>query len=157
MAVLVGLLSVVTWVPGLILFLIQASLAGASWVWSNLWMAASNSCGFVQSISWFSALLAMALSAWIKRKVAAGAALLGVFFSAPAFGQAINAVLRTQHGSLIESRRIAYRQRRRSNSFISARLSGYACRRRMAGVAGGLRHFACYCSKKSRAYEVVQG
>lgn len=100
MAVLVGLLSVITWVPGLILFGIQASLAGASWAWSNLWMASGILQGSLLNILVL-CLLAMALSAWIKRKVAAGAALLGVFFVSAAFAQAVNAVLQTQHGSLL--------------------------------------------------------
>src|SRR5215212_9739664 len=38
MAVVVFLLSMITWVPGLLIFLFQASLAGVSWLWSNLWM-----------------------------------------------------------------------------------------------------------------------
>ena len=35
------LLSQITWIPGLILFSIQASFAGATWTWNNLWIAGS--------------------------------------------------------------------------------------------------------------------
>src|SRR5688572_26676632 len=38
MAVIVFLLSLVTWIPGLIVFFFQASLAGLGWLWANLWM-----------------------------------------------------------------------------------------------------------------------
>jgi ABC-2 type transport system permease protein len=100
MAVLVTLLSIITWIPGLILFLIQASLAGASWTIANLWMAAAILQGAGIQILVL-CLLSLALSAWIKRKLAAGAALLGVFFFGAGLGQAINAVLSTNSGSLL--------------------------------------------------------
>ena len=38
MAVVVFLLSLVTWIPGLLIFFFQASLAGFAWLWANLWM-----------------------------------------------------------------------------------------------------------------------
>jgi ABC-2 type transport system permease protein len=74
-SVLAILLSQITWVPGLILFVMQASLAGASWTWSNLWIAGSL---FVSSLIWIAilSLLAMALSAWVKWRIVAGALLL---------------------------------------------------------------------------------
>ena len=40
----------------------------------------------------------MALSAWVKWRIVAGALLLGVMFFGAGFAQAINAVLRTQSG-----------------------------------------------------------
>lgn len=100
MAVLVSLLSLITWIPGLILFLIQASLAGASWMTANLWMAGAIFLGSGIQILVL-CFLSLALSAWIKRKLAAGAALLGVFFFGAGLGQAINAVLSTHSGSLL--------------------------------------------------------
>src|SRR6188768_4132230 len=39
MAVVAFLLSLVTWVPGLLIFVFQASLSGIGWTLSNLWMA----------------------------------------------------------------------------------------------------------------------
>jgi ABC-2 type transport system permease protein len=96
-SVLAILLSQITWVPGLILFVMQAGLAGASWTWANLWIAGSL---FVSSVIWIAilSLLAMALSAWVKWRIVAGALLLGVMFFGAGFGGAINAVLRTQSG-----------------------------------------------------------
>ena len=43
-------------------------------------------------------LLAMALSAWVKWRIVAGALLLGVMFFGAGFAQAINAVLGTHSG-----------------------------------------------------------
>jgi len=96
-SVLVILLSEVTWVPGIILFVIQASFAGAAWTWSNLWIAVSF---VISSLLWIAilALLAMALSAWVKWRIVAGALLLAVMFFGAGFAQAVNAVLRTHAG-----------------------------------------------------------
>jgi hypothetical protein len=46
------------------------------------------------------ALMALALSAWVKWKPAAGALMFGVFFVAAGFGVAINGVQRTRWGHL---------------------------------------------------------
>jgi ABC-2 type transport system permease protein len=100
-SVLAILLSQVTWVPGLILFIMQASLAGASWTWSNLWIAGSL---ILSSLIWIAilSLLAMALSAWVKWRIVAGALLLGVFFFGAGFAQAINGVLRIESGHFFD-------------------------------------------------------
>lgn len=96
-SVLAVLLSEVTWIPGVVLFVMQASLAGASWAWSNLWIAGSL---ILSSLLWIAvlSLLAMALSAWVKWRIVAGALLLAVMFFGAGFGQAVNAVLRTDFG-----------------------------------------------------------
>lgn len=95
------LLSQITWIPGLILFTIQASFAGARWTWNNLWIAASL---VLASIIWIAilSLLAMALSAWVKWRIVAGALLLAVMFFGAGFAQAINAVLRTDSGHFFD-------------------------------------------------------
>jgi ABC-2 type transport system permease protein len=100
MAVLMSLLSVITWIPGLILFGLQASLAGWEWTRANLWIAAAVFLAPLMSIVMLS-LIAMAASAWVKWRAAAGALILGVFFLGAGFGSVINAVLRTHYGSLI--------------------------------------------------------
>ena len=46
-------------------------------------------------------LLALALSAWVKWKPVAGALLFGVFFVGAGFGAAVNGVLRTKWGHLL--------------------------------------------------------
>src|SRR5215469_4940759 len=62
------LLSQITWIPGVILFAIQTSFAGAGWAWDNLWIAGSL---ILSSLIWIAVLsmLAMALSAWVKWRV----------------------------------------------------------------------------------------
>lgn len=100
-SVLAILLSQITWVPGLVLFAMQASLAGASWTWSNLWIAGSL---IVSSLIWIAilSLLSMALSAWVKWRIVAGALLLGVMFFGAGFAQAINAVMRIESGHFFD-------------------------------------------------------
>src|SRR5580765_4805415 len=91
------LLSQITWIPGLILFVIQAGFAGSNWTWGNLWIAGSLILSSLILIAILS-LLAMALSAWVKWRIVAGALLLGMMFFGAGFGEAINAVLRTDSG-----------------------------------------------------------
>ncbi|MCU1339275.1 MAG: hypothetical protein JWO19_4856 [Bryobacterales bacterium] len=107
MSVLVFLLSLVTWVPGLILFVIQGSLAGWEWTKANLWIAGSLFIGMAVWILVLS-LLALALSAWIKWKIAAGGLVLGVFFAGAGFGTALNNVMRTKYGTLLNLTEVMY-------------------------------------------------
>jgi len=100
MAVLFVLLSLITWVPGLLLYAIQASCTGWTWIKPNLWLARSLIVGPVLWILLLS-LIALALSAWVKWRIAAGACVLGLHFVGAGFAQAINEILRTRKGSLI--------------------------------------------------------
>ncbi len=95
------LLSEITWIPGLVLFGVQSTLAGPMWMWQNLWIAGSL---IVSSLIWIVvlSLLAMALSAWVKWRIVAGALLLAMMFFGAGFAQAINAVLRTQSGHFVD-------------------------------------------------------
>lgn len=101
MSVLMFLLGLITWVPGLILFAIQASLAGWEWTKDNLWMAWSIFLGLLVWTAILS-LIAMAMSAWVKWKIAAGALILGVFFAGAGFGAAINGIMRTKSGTMLD-------------------------------------------------------
>jgi ABC-2 type transport system permease protein len=100
-SVLFIILSEITWIPGLIIFFVQASLSGWQWTRDNLWIAGGV---FLGSLIWILVLclLSMALSAWVKWRIAAGALLLAVFFMGAGFAQAINAVLRTKQGYLFD-------------------------------------------------------
>jgi ABC-2 type transport system permease protein len=100
-SVLFIILSEITWVPGLIIFFVQASLSGWHWMTNSIWIAGGI---FLGSLVWILvlSLLAMALSAWVKWRIAAGALLLAVFFLGGGFAQAINAVLRTKQGYLLD-------------------------------------------------------
>lgn len=100
MSVLLILMSAMTWIPGLLLFVLQASLEGNGWFGQNLGIAGAL---FLGSWIWILllSLLALALSAWVKWKPMAGGLLFGVFFVAGGFAGAINAILRTRWGNLI--------------------------------------------------------
>lgn len=99
-SVLAILLSQITWIPGLVLFAVQSSLAGPEWTLDHLWIAGSI---ILSSLIWIAilSLLAMALSAWVKWRVVAGALLLAVLFFGAGFGQAVNTVMRTQSGHFL--------------------------------------------------------
>jgi ABC-2 type transport system permease protein len=106
-AVLLGLLSLITWIPALVLFGIEASLAGWDWMTANLWLAGAILLG---SWVWIAvaALLALALSAWVRWRIAAGALVLGVFFAGAGFGAAVNSVLRTTTGSVLNLNQVVH-------------------------------------------------
>jgi ABC-2 type transport system permease protein len=100
MSVILILLSLITWIPGLLLFLLQAYLQGAGWFGNNLWMAGSIMLG---SLVWIVVLafLSQAISAWVKWRVVASAALLAFFFIPAAFGAIINVLFVTRWGNLL--------------------------------------------------------
>jgi len=98
--VILYVLSLITWVPGLILFCIESSLSGASWGWRHFNYALGV---FIGSWLWigFLALLALALSAWVRWKLVAGASLLAVMFLTSGMTAAINVILRTTAGAYV--------------------------------------------------------
>ena len=100
MFVLLALLSLMTWVPGLLVFGLQAYLEGGTWLSDNIHFARAIFFGAWIWILVLS-LLALALSAWVKWKPAAGALMFGVFFVAAGFGATINGVQRTSWGHLL--------------------------------------------------------
>ena len=101
LTVLIPLLSIITWIPGLVLYLIEGSLTGWSWMEENFWIARSLFFGLLIWIMLLS-LIGLALAAWVKWRVAAGGLIFGVFFLGPGFGGAINNVMRVNAGSLID-------------------------------------------------------
>jgi ABC-type transport system involved in multi-copper enzyme maturation permease subunit len=100
MAVVAFLLSLVTWIPGLLIFIFQASLSGFSWLSANLWMIWAIFSG---SMLWIVllTLLALAVSSFLKWRMVASGALLGLFFVPSAFGEIVNNLFLTRAGSLI--------------------------------------------------------
>ena len=101
MWILIVLMSLMTWVPGLLLFLLEGYLQENSWTWMR---DNSNLASGIFFGAWvwilILALMALALSAWVKWKPAAGALMFGVFFVAAGFGVAVNGVQRTRWGHL---------------------------------------------------------
>lgn len=92
--VLVGLLSMFTWVPGLALFFMQTGMAGVDWAWANLNIAAvlvAGGLGWILLVS----LVALASSAWVKWRMVAGAVVLGFFFISAGVAQMVKAIFRS--------------------------------------------------------------
>src|SRR6185295_7097955 len=100
MSVLVILLSAITWVPGLLLFVFQSYLEGAGWFAHNIWIAGAM---IVASMAWIVvlALLSMTLSAWLKWRIAASAGLFAVFMIPNVVGTLIGVMFNTRWGNII--------------------------------------------------------
>jgi ABC-2 type transport system permease protein len=100
MSVLLILLSMITWIPQLLLFLFQSYLEGFTWFTQNLWMASAIVIG---SVVWILllALISQAISALVKWRVIASAAILGVFFIPSVFAEFLDFVFMTHWGHLI--------------------------------------------------------
>ncbi|HWZ44568.1 MAG TPA: hypothetical protein VNW97_13920 [Candidatus Saccharimonadales bacterium] len=100
LSVLAMLLSCFSWIPSLLLFGLQASLEGHGWLWKNFYLI-----GSILGSSWLwiaaMSLFALALSVWVRWRFAATGLIVGSMFLLPGFGEAINAVLRTNWGSLL--------------------------------------------------------
>jgi ABC-2 type transport system permease protein len=96
-AVLFGLLSLVTWVPVLLVLSLQSSLAGGAWATDH-----RDLFGAVFFGAWLwivvLTLLALALSAWIRWRIVASGALFGCFFVGMAFGEMWREVLQNPWG-----------------------------------------------------------
>ncbi|MEJ7617634.1 MAG: ABC transporter permease subunit [Pyrinomonadaceae bacterium] len=100
MSVLVVLLSGVTWAPSLLLFLFQSYLAGPSWLAVNARVGvAVVLAGLVGVITY--ALLVLAISAWVKWRMASSAAFFGLFLIPASFGGIINNLFNTNWGNLL--------------------------------------------------------
>ncbi len=161
MSVLLFLLSTITWVPGLILFGVQSSLAGWQWAKDNWWIAGAL---FVGSLIWIVALslIGMAMSAWVKWKVLAGTLIIGIFVVGAGFGAVINAVMRTKYGSLIDRERqcgMATRLRskrlfRLDRAHVRSLLPTYDACMSVLGVACAICLYLL--TRKVRAFEVVK-
>jgi ABC-2 type transport system permease protein len=153
MTVVMYLLAWITWIPGLILFGIQANMAGWEWTRNNLWIAWAVFAGlFVWTV--ILALIALAISAWVRWKIAAGGLILGVFFAGAGFGAMINAVMRTRNGSLIDIAQMmetAWGQMFRYNSG-----NGISAMQAWTVLALVSALSLWLLSKKVRAFEVVK-
>ena len=100
MSVLLILLSAITWLPQLLLFLFQSYLEGTSWFVANLWIASAIVIGGIVWILLL-ALISQAVSALVKWRVIASAALLGIFFVPSVFAEVINNLFLTHWGNII--------------------------------------------------------
>jgi ABC-2 type transport system permease protein len=100
LAVLGLLLSPITWMGGLLIFVLQAYLEGDGWGIENWRIGAAYLIGHLTWIVVIS-LLTLAISAWVRFKPAARGALFGIIFILAGFAQAVNAVTGTSVGDLV--------------------------------------------------------
>jgi len=101
LTVLAGMLSIVTWIPGLVLFGLQVGLAGGSWFAANWSLGAGMVAGFLVWLLILS-LVAMASSAYVKWRVVAAAVSLAFFFILSGVAEMIDQVLRVRWGHIID-------------------------------------------------------
>jgi ABC-2 type transport system permease protein len=100
LTLLAGLLSAITWVPGLLLFAFQSYLDGWKWFSDHLYVAWALFAGswiWILTLS----LLALAISAWVKWKPVARIAMAILFFVTQGFALALDEKLDTWGGKLI--------------------------------------------------------
>jgi ABC-2 type transport system permease protein len=111
LAALTGLLSLITWIPGLALFFMQAVMAGNGWGITNWRLGFGTFVGFLLWI-FLVALVALASSALVKLRVIAGGLVLGFFFVLSGIAVMVNGVFRGTWGHLLNPswtvERIAY-------------------------------------------------
>jgi ABC-type transport system involved in multi-copper enzyme maturation permease subunit len=99
--VLVGMLSIVTWIPSVVLFALQAGLAGGWWLRTNWTLGAGMIAGFLLWLLVLS-LVAMASSAYVKWRIVAGAVSLAFFFILSGVAEMIDSVFRVTWGHIID-------------------------------------------------------
>jgi len=92
-------LSAVTWAPLLLLFGIQAQLA-QGWLWPNLYIVPGLIAG---GLLWIAvlALLALAVSAWVRWRIVATGLIVALVFIPAGFGAVVSGVLRTPWGLVL--------------------------------------------------------
>jgi ABC-2 type transport system permease protein len=105
LAVLVGLLSAVTWIPGLLLVAFQGHLEGAGWLADHIRLLPAMFLGGWVWILVLS-LLGLALSAWVRWRTVAAGLLFGVLFVAAAAAVTINGLFQTRWGGLVDPRNL---------------------------------------------------
>jgi ABC-2 type transport system permease protein len=99
-AVLFLLLSPMTWIPGLIVFTLQAVLAGGHWTGENFRIAVAFLVGHLVWILVVT-MLCLAVSAWVRLASFARGALVAVFIISSVSGRLINGVTRSSIGDLL--------------------------------------------------------
>jgi len=149
---LVMLLSAVTWVPGALLFFLQAALEGPAWAGHN-----ARLLGAIVASSWIwigiVALATLAVSAWVKWKAVARIVLLALVFVLHGFSGVLKHGLDVRYGDLVSLGQM--------NAVVRAALFGQAPPDAVPATAAavGLAVFAGLCLlalRHLRAYEVVR-
>lgn len=152
LSVLFLALSALTWVPGLLLVLLQVSLEPA-WLgehWKIAWAILAASIESILVLS----LVTLAISAWVKWKPVARISLLVVFFVLAGFGAAINGILGIRWGGLLSLGELTDTVRR--NLFYGYEPDSLPLWAVWMALAAACLLFLYMLAKKLRAYEVVR-
>jgi ABC-2 type transport system permease protein len=100
LATLLGILSIITWIPGLLLFAIQTGMAGSDWLQANWRLGLGMIAGFAIWLILIS-MVALASSAYARVKIVSGGIVLGFFFILSGASAMINGVFRVTWGHAI--------------------------------------------------------
>lgn len=94
------ILSLVTWVPCLLLFAYQAYISPQAWFGANVQVGFGI---FAGSLVWiaFVAMVGLALSSWVKWRMVATGVIFGAIFVPAGIGGIITGILRTRWGFLL--------------------------------------------------------
>jgi ABC-2 type transport system permease protein len=100
LSVMLPLLSMITWIPAVILFSIKAGINGWSWFADYWWLGRGV---FLGLLLWsvLLSLIGLATSAYVRWRVAAGALILGIVFGGAGLAAAVNSVMNVQAGSML--------------------------------------------------------
>ncbi len=152
LVVLGVLVSAITWVPGLLLFAIQASLGGTEWLGEH-WRVAPSMV--VVSLVWTAcmSLPMLAIAAWVKWKPWARIVFMGAILSGTAFGEFYKQFYDSWLGSMVVAFDVT--------AALSATVFGTEGNVQMPGVAAWLAAgllvavSAALLYRRVRAFEVV--
>jgi len=153
MSVLAILLSLITWVPGLMLFSLHGYLAGNGWLFDNLNLAAGIFFGSWVSILLLS-LISLSLSAYMKWKPLARLGLFGVFMVAGALGGVINGILHTDWGTLLNLGQLLFVVW--SDMLGATRFETFPAWAAWTSLIVACLAFLAVLARKVKAYEVVR-
>jgi ABC-type transport system involved in multi-copper enzyme maturation permease subunit len=98
--VLAGVLSIVTWLPLLLMFTVQSQLSKTAWFTSNWYMLPGIFLGCWLWIAVLS-LVSLAVSSWVRWRIVATGATIAILLVPAGFGQVVNVVMRTRWGTLV--------------------------------------------------------
>jgi ABC-2 type transport system permease protein len=100
-SVLGALIASITLLPTLLLFAVQSSLSGWTWFTDNIFIAGGTlaSCALMTALF---ILLGLAMSAFVRWRIVAGALVLAVFAAGKGFGAVVNAIMRNDIGYYLD-------------------------------------------------------
>lgn len=154
MSVLLVFGSLLTWVPLLLLVALQVSLEPA-WLAAHGRVPLAVFAGSVATLV-FLALLALALSAWIKWRILAGAMMFAFVFVAGGVAENVNVLFRTDWGDLLSPGKLALTVWDGMLVGTESVLVRIPLGAAWAGLAGFCLLFLLVLHLKLRAYEVVR-